>query len=185
MAIETYRHLFNYLTKKPRILETELMLNGVVSLVEDCKGYKVSFLKDILTPRFSGYSYGDYSLTAKFKCLYHNHEIPNLNCTCGFYSFKDISEAKKLLAYREGSVLLEVEHYGDIIEHSKGYRASEQEILSINFPKTCHRLLCRREAGGVTHRFNNWMQVCVEHASDSFHTFRELRLLMPVEINLI
>ena len=185
MALETYRYLFSYLKKTPKNPADDFTQGEFISLVEECKGFKVSFLKDILNPRFSGYSYGDYSLIAKFKCLYHDHLTPSFDCTCGFYSFKDISEAKKLLAYREGSVILEVEHYGDIIEHSKGYRASEQEVLSINFPKSCHRLLCRREAGGVTHRFNNWMQVCSDHASDTFHTFKELRLLMPVEINLI
>lgn len=62
----------------------------------------------------------------KATCNYHDHDAPQFDCTCGFYSFKKRRDAR---AYLRHSVMAEVLIGGKIIETELGYR-SEQIIIT-------------------------------------------------------
>lgn len=52
------------------------------------------------------------------------HQAPDLNCTCGFYAYKDQRDA--------GHSAVKVELYGHVIEHEHGYRASRMRTAPID-----------------------------------------------------
>lgn len=71
------------------------------------------------------------------KCNLNNlHFAPNQDCSCGFYSCKDISSLHPFSPFywdRNSApmVLLEVELYGKVIEHERGYRAQYQRVMKV------------------------------------------------------
>lgn len=56
------------------------------------------------------------------------HKAPKLDCQCGFYAVKE-----KAGNYQY-HVEAEVELYGTVIEHERGYRAEKQRILRLQMP---------------------------------------------------
>lgn len=56
------------------------------------------------------------------------HEAPAVGCSCGFYAVVDRADAY-------GTTLAEVDLYGTVIEHEKGYRAQFQRILSVRIKR--------------------------------------------------
>lgn len=71
-----------------------------------------------------------------------DHEIPEINCTCGFYGFKTRKQVMNYFHYllsiqfiRNGKkpvlFLAKVHFSGKIIEHEIGYRAERMEIIWI------------------------------------------------------
>lgn len=69
------------------------------------------------------------------------HEVPDVNCTCGFYAVMDKSQC-------QGAWIAEVDLYGKVIKHGLGYRAQFQRILSVRFPRPAHcdGFLCDEQA---------------------------------------
>lgn len=62
------------------------------------------------------------------KCgIGRDHRPPYPNCTCGFY-------AMKVRPDWPGEAVAEVELFGVVIEHEKGWRAERQRIISIELP---------------------------------------------------
>lgn len=54
---------------------------------------------------------------------------------CGWYGMKDRAEIDRgYYSYYSVYFVLEVEFYGKIIEHEKGYRAEYQRVLSVRLP---------------------------------------------------
>ena len=58
------------------------------------------------------------------------HEAPDPACTCGYYAMASADG----FGGDSGAALLEVELYGRVIVHERGYRASHQKILRIIVP---------------------------------------------------
>jgi hypothetical protein len=71
------------------------------------------------------------------------HLAPELSCTCGFYTFRELSAAIDLLAERPpasrlfGTALLDVDLAGTVIEFDRGFRASHQRVLGVQVPRWC------------------------------------------------
>jgi hypothetical protein len=62
---------------------------------------------------------------------------PKVDCTCGFYAVDDLSD---LIDHPlvPGVASLEVELYGRVIRHQRGYRAGRQRVLAVNLDPTCN-----------------------------------------------
>ena len=74
------------------------------------------------------------------------HTAPVLNCTCGFYAFNKRRKAVLAAIDNRAHVLLQVEAYGKIIQHKKGWRAAEQVVMKVYAIDRCS--YCQRS--GIT-----------------------------------
>jgi hypothetical protein len=60
----------------------------------------------------------------KAKCQHESHQAPQLDCSCGFWSFKTLELLTKALErYEECSVIGQVEIWGRVIECQNGWRS--------------------------------------------------------------
>ncbi len=57
-----------------------------------------------------------------------NHDAPQLECSCGFYCYKDRADAEQ---HAQGRLLAKVEIWGRLAEHARGYRAQHMKILEL------------------------------------------------------
>lgn len=90
-------------------------------------------------------SYGRLTGLREYK---RDHEVPDLDCTCGFWAVKRREDVEYT-----GNVTLRVELLGKVIEGTKGYRASRQRILAIEFaPSYCQALACKATVTHLSHR---------------------------------
>lgn len=69
--------------------------------------------------------------------------IPDPHGTCGFYAVKDKKDADQSL------LMLDVELYGRVIVHDKGYRAEKQRVLQAVL-EPCNGFICRNASTGVS-----------------------------------
>ncbi|MFN0092343.1 MAG: hypothetical protein ACKVWR_19080, partial [Acidimicrobiales bacterium] len=79
-----------------------------------------------------------------------DHRAPDWDCGCGFYAVADDTQLREVMgAYRQPHwARLEVELFGRVIEHERGWRASRQVTLSAAWPNVCRR--CSGPASGFT-----------------------------------
>lgn len=96
------------------------------------------------------------------------HSAPQLDCTCGFYGrpyHVDVDQAKE---FTVGTVRLDVEFYGKVIEHQFGYRAEHQRILKLWLPANC--AICHGLSGTLSFISNSAATLCKscidEHKED-------------------
>ena len=72
------------------------------------------------------------------------HDAPEPDCHCGFYAVND----REHLTEQDGSwPLLEVELFGRVIVHEKGFRAQRQRVRCCTVPNAC--VYCGDEAVGL------------------------------------
>jgi hypothetical protein len=108
-------------------------LEGIdqVEPIRAWRGVSLVYSADGITLGAMNSQYGTFGTEATAECkapdiLYPRHgAAPGLNCTCGFYGVK-----KKLDAF-SGAFVAEVDFYGTVIEHERGYRAEYQRVLSL------------------------------------------------------
>jgi hypothetical protein len=182
--LETYKYLFSYFRGNEnnfRIENLPLEDNDF----EEVKSYKVAKLEDPFLPIFSGFTHGNYTSFDSSKCKFNINHNFSLDCTCGFYSYKDISKAIKKANLREGSVLLEVENYGDIVEYDLGFRSEEQEVVAIYFNDDCYKRKCILKPQGVISRHGSYFSACLDHSDRTLITFKKLRSTLNLEISTI
>jgi hypothetical protein len=68
-------------------------------------------------------------------CTAAPHRAPRVFCTCGLHAFRDRADAERAAADGTGTcVVVEVALWGDVLEHSAGFRASNQEALRVRLP---------------------------------------------------
>ncbi len=87
----------------------------------------------------------NYSTTDVARCRSgHNHPSPDNLCLCGFYGIKRRSLLSKIKGnWRPGRnastqlFILEVEHYGKVVESIFGYRSEKQRVLKVFAKKRC------------------------------------------------
>lgn len=113
------------------------------------KGWKVAYLIEPKEMLFRGLFYGVYSLESKFSC-YKNHELPTLDCTCGFHTYNTYEDAYLEHLAHPGSVILSCELFGTIVLHSYGSRGEEQLIKEIHYDGYCSKMYCQRKATGFS-----------------------------------
>lgn len=154
--------------------------------VLDASGWKVARLTDPYLGHFAGYAFGTYDLNAKATCAKgREHSSPHNGCDCGFYAWKDRSRALYLMERWRSTILLKVELYGEIIEHSDGFRAHEQEVVSMAVPGRCARGWCRGKTEGMTEGRSFWRSACSAHLKGKTITINEMRAAMALDIVLL
>jgi hypothetical protein len=77
-----------------------------------------------------------------------DHPAPALDCHCGFHIVNGRRDLWRL-GPTSGTVLLDVELSGMVIEHEYGCRGEKQTVLGVHLPHRCASFLCRRPIVGV------------------------------------
>jgi hypothetical protein len=136
------------------------------------RGWKVAYLIEPSTMKFRGLFHGVYSLESKFTC-YKGHQLPELDCTCGFHTYNEYEDAYLDHLAHPGSVLLRCELYGTIVLHNYGSRSENQVINRLEYDKYCSKMYCQRKALGFGPRFhkekdlkrkqNHYETFCLKH----------------------
>lgn len=115
-----------------------------VTLVDDCTGWKVAFLAfDGSRVLFEGLIGTRYGVSAPARCMRGEpHAPPDPACTCGFWSYRSarsaIRRARREVHHQPATpVLLQVDLFGDVLEHTRGFRAAEQDVLGVYVPARC------------------------------------------------
>ena len=154
-------------------------------LIEQASAWKMSHMLDPYNQRFSGLSFGEFTLTSNAVCeISMPHLAPNEDCDCGFYAFDSLSKAIDVSSHSRGLLLMKVEFYGKIIEHDYGFRAEEQVIEKLFLNSKCSRFFCRRPTVGVIQSRRIWRNVCEEHTNPSFINIEKLSFILKREIGL-
>ena len=168
-----------YLSSAPRRLD-----DG--GLVQDASGWKVAKLCDPILGKFKGYAFGTYLLSDSAKCgKNRHHESPYAGCDCGFYAMKERHKALYLMERWRSLVLLKVELYGIIYEHSEGYRSQEQEVVSMGIASRCGRPWCKGVTAGMTKSRSIWRSACARHLEGDYVTLAKMRSAMALDVVLI
>ena len=104
-------------------------------------GYKLAIITGRV-PTLTGLTGDTYSSDAAAKCSINTEHVPPVTgCECGFYAYKNLSDAKFELSINPGAFLLDVDLYGIGFTYQRGYRAETQVVNSLTIPKRCMR--CR------------------------------------------
>jgi hypothetical protein len=113
------------------------------------RGYKVAQLivgaDD--TAWLAGVTSLRYGIDTLARCRRRACQPPGLDCRCGFYAFRDRSDALDLLGQlgarhpARSYVLLTVDLDGTVLEYEAGFRAQRQRVLRIEIPNACMRCL--------------------------------------------
>lgn len=104
-------------------------------------GYKLATITG-KSANLTGLTGDTYLADAAAACnLNPNHTPPVAECECGFYAYKNLSEAKFERSVNPGSFVIEVDLYGLGFEYQRGYRAERQVVKKVFLPKRCMR--CR------------------------------------------
>lgn len=74
------------------------------------------------------------------------HDAPQLNCTCGFYCYKERADAEQ---HAQGRLLAKVEIWGRLAEHARGYRAQHMKILELYVPPNFPEIVALTKRYGV------------------------------------
>ena len=130
--------------------------------LESCQGYKLAWLVDDQEPYFESLFSGFFSLDDVATCQ-RGHQAPVLECSCGFYSFKNFLKAKRENRFFKSAFVVKVENYGDVVEHREGWRAQGQVISEIIIPEKCGILFCNKRIqalGRVSHVLKGY---CLTH----------------------
>lgn len=119
------------------------------SSVDAFRGYKVAQLIIGTDDRawLAGVTSLRYGVDTLAQCRRRSCLPPGLDCRCGFYAFRERSEALDLLGTLGGRhparsyVLLTVDLDGAVLEYESGFRAQRQRVLRIEIPNACSRCL--------------------------------------------
>lgn len=102
-------------------------------------GYKLALLTG-REPMLTGLTGDTYASDASATCTVDAEHIPPVtNCECGFYAYKDRTDAVIERSINPGTFLLDVELYGIGFVYQRGYRAETQVVEKLTVPKRCMR----------------------------------------------
>lgn len=153
MAIPNYANKFNpYLTPFTRVL-IDRPFTGVA--------YRGVYLESLERLDFQGLNIKNFSFTrdAFALCVKDKFHLPPVySCECGFYSFKDLVDAQEYTVFHKGALVVEVELYGEIIEHEIGYRSRELSVTKVFIPGTCSYKTCTKDSSSIKAnvKVNSW-----------------------------
>ena len=119
------------------------MENDDKVILKECSGFRLAYIRSLEGLRFESLFGGEFSRRSKAHCD-KGHENVEEDCRCGFYSFKDLRAAIKEIKFFKRTYILKVENYGQIVEHERGWRASEQVVTQLLLPRKCSRFLCSK-----------------------------------------
>lgn len=113
------------------------------------RGYKIAqlIIAEDDTAWFAGVTSLRYGVDTLAKCRRRSCQPPGLDCRCGFYAFRDRSQALQVLGSlgsrhpARSYVLLTVDLDGAVLEYESGFRAQRQRVLRVEIPDACMRCL--------------------------------------------
>lgn len=121
--------------------------------ITDARGYKLATVAVGRDGRieFRGLVHGAYGADERATCTRgRTHTPPADDCHCGFHAFYTVDQALAHWSSYPDAVLLDVELYGDIVAHRRGWRAAEQVVMAAYVRPTCRQ--CGRHATGLSLR---------------------------------
>jgi len=178
MLENPYEHIARAFSYSPKALPFE-------GLISESTGWKVSYLSDVFSKTFVGYSKVPFTTDARFTCKKDFHITPHPGCICGFHAYYDKCTAIFNLERWRPLLLLEVEFYGDIIQYSKGIRASEQVIKSLHLPSRCGFGICRKTTAGLSKNKRYYRPACQKHINSEGFTIAELSIALAIPVLLL
>lgn len=152
--------------------------------VDECSGFKVAFFENITLGVLKGISGVSYSFKDTFKCK-KGHSKITFGCNCGFYSFKNFSDAINLYFFRKGLFIFKTENYGDIFEHETGYISEQQDITEIYIPNRCYKSRCKNDVNFITQKKSRYLPSCYIHKLSLYFNIEELTLISKISIKII
>ena len=104
-------------------------------------GYKLAMVTG-RSPTLTGLTGDRYLSDAQAVCSENLEHIPPVaECECGFYAYKELSDAQFELSINPGAFLLDVDLFGLGFTYKNGFRAESQVVNQLITPKRCMR--CR------------------------------------------
>jgi hypothetical protein len=104
-------------------------------------GYKLALITGRL-PTLTGLTGDRYLSDAQAVCSENPEHIPPVaECECGFYAYKELTDAQFELSINPGAFLLDVDLFGLGFTYKNGFRAESQVVNRLITPSRCMR--CR------------------------------------------
>jgi hypothetical protein len=104
-------------------------------------GYKLALITGRL-PTLTGLTGDRYLSDAQAVCKENaDHVPPVAECECGFYAYRELSDAQFELSINPGAFLLDVDLFGLGFTYKNGFRAETQVVNRLITPSRCMR--CR------------------------------------------
>lgn len=104
-------------------------------------GYKLAIITGRV-PTLTGLTGDEYLSDASAKCSINKEHVPPVaDCECGFYAYRELTEAKFEGSINPGAFLLDVDLYGVGFKYARGYRAETQVVNELITPSRCQ--FCR------------------------------------------
>ena len=156
-------------------------------LISDASAWKVAKITNVEYAWFEGISYGMYTLNSTANCIRSGwHRAPAYWCSCGFYSLKNKVNAYKLFnrVRSKDKVFLQVQLYGNIIDHELGFRSEEQVITKVFLPSTCSFKKCEGKTIGLKMGKKQLISSCVKHLERGY-TISKLSLIWSLPVSTI
>jgi hypothetical protein len=125
---------------KRNLLNARLAVNDPFDLpMEEMRGYKLVLITE-RPPSFTGLTGDAYQVDDHAICgLNPDHIPPVANCECGFYAYKDLTEARFELSMKPGAFLIDVDLFGVGFIYKRGFRAESQVVRDLRLPRRCMR----------------------------------------------
>jgi hypothetical protein len=102
-------------------------------------GYKLAMVTG-RSPTLTGLTGDRYLSDAQAVCRENPEHIPPVaECECGFYAYKELTDAQFELSINPGAFLLDVDLFGLGFTYKNGFRAESQVVNSLIKPKRCMR----------------------------------------------
>lgn len=156
-------------------------------LVNNASAWKVAKVTNIEYAWFEGISYGLYTLSSTANCIRSGwHRAPAYWCSCGFYSLKNKVNAYKLFnrVRSRDKVFLQVELYGNIIDHDLGFRSEEQVITKVYLPGQCKFKKCTGKTVGLSKNKRILVSSCARHMERGY-TLSKLSQIWSLPVSTI
>jgi hypothetical protein len=176
---KTFKLLFRLGRKSATLNAISLSDKGVIT---SCTGWKVGYLTDPIGQNFAGLNNGTYKINDFASCSSFSHEAPHPTCDCGFHIYHDKVNAEYARYKRWGSVLIQVELFGEIVRHATGSRGEEQVVTKVWFPDRCERIVCSGKSVGACQISTFFVAACEAHLKNGF-SFADLRLLLGIPVS--
>lgn len=102
-------------------------------------GYKLALITD-RPPALTGLTGDRYLSDAQAICPENTEHIPPVaDCECGFYAYKELTDAQFERSINPNSFLLDVDLFGLGFTYQNGFRAESQVVNALIVPKKCMR----------------------------------------------
>lgn len=110
------------------------------------------------------------------------HAAPAVGCRCGFYAVPEPGDLYNTdYEYLAAPFLLELDLFGRVVVHEKGYRAEKQRVLSVKTQRRCY--YCAANASLLALMGDSVCPMCDRHADPHvWITLADLGSILQTEV---